>query len=146
MNRTVGRWAAAAALGWLVTTAGCGPKQETFYPVKGKVTVNGRPIKATGAVALVADAAKGNTTPHEPRGTLDENGHFEVYTVNRPGAPPGWYKVLILAQTGQASVTDPYAEPKWLAPTGYTTAAKTPLTVEVTATPPEAGYTFDVKK
>jgi hypothetical protein len=129
---------------WVAT--GCS-RDDKFVPVKGRVTLNGQPLPAAGSgIAFIPDTAKGNTSPHEPRGQLTATGEFELSTANQSGAPPGWYKVLVLAHSEPSSAKDPYAVPKWMVPTDYTRADKTPLSVEVVAKPAAGAYDFDVKK
>ncbi len=82
--------------------AGCG-RGETTIPVKGKVVVDGQPLMI-GTVIFTPDAARGNTSLHEPRGKLDANGVYQAYqTKDHAGVAPGWYKISISAQR----LTDP---------------------------------------
>jgi hypothetical protein len=114
--------------------------------VKGRIALNGQPFKSGGgSVVFMADTTKGNTTKHEPRGTLSPDGDFELTTIGQPGAPAGWYKVLVLAQDPSSS-SNPYAVPKYIVPTEYTTVERTPLSVEVVAKPSAGAYDLDVKK
>src|SRR5260370_25996218 len=86
----------AAALVWLSIGCGRDSGADNLLPVSGKVRYKTEPL-TTGTVILVADAAKGNTTKHEPRGPIDDQGNYRVSTAGRPGAPPGWYKVAVIA-------------------------------------------------
>jgi hypothetical protein len=125
---------------------GCSSKSEQFQPVKGKVLVGGQPIKCGGgAVILVADASKGNTTQHEPRGALSADGDFEIMTIGQAGAPPGWYKVVVMAQD-PASASNPYAPPKYIVTPEYLSADRTPLSIEVVAKPAPDAYKLEVKE
>lgn len=134
---------AACALGLLLGCRG----EEKLYPVKGRITINGQPLKgAVGAIAFVADEEKGNQTKHEPRGEINADGEFELKTIGKAGAPAGWYKVLVMAQTEQVKVGNPYAVPKWAVPVEYTKAETTTVRVEVIAEPGADHYHFDVKK
>src|SRR5438128_909127 len=78
----------------LAGQAGCG-SSETFVPVEGQVKSGGK-LLAKGTIILYADASKGNTTKHEPRGAID-GGRYKITTHPHEGAPPGWYKVAIIA-------------------------------------------------
>src|SRR5207245_3671379 len=94
------RWLGTGLAAALVCLSiGCGKERsdDILFPVGGKVSYKGEPL-TTGTVILVADAAKGNATKHEPRGPIDAQGNFQVSTAGRPGAPPGWYKVAIVAK------------------------------------------------
>ena len=137
-----GRALAVAALFAPVLTAnGCGLPGETFLPVSGQVTVGGTPLK-TGTVTFLPDAPKGNTTQHHPVGTINAEGRYELHTVGRKGAPPGWYKVVVHAdenqQTGRSAAPLP---PRWTTHARYTTPGTTPPRVEVV----EAGGQYDLK-
>ena len=138
----VGRWLrsgalAVALMGWCV---GCASdsNRETFLPVRGKVSYQGQPL-TTGTVILVADAARGNTTKHEPRGAIDSHGSYRVRTAGRPGAPPGWYKVAVIANK-PPSPNEPYAVTESILPRKYGDANTSELAIEVTATPADDAY------
>lgn len=122
------RLAAAALLAGLAAV-GCS-RGEQFFPVSGTVTGGGKPL-TKGVVVFHPDASKGNTTRHEPRGDLGDGGAFEMYTVGKAGAPPGWYKVTVMAQVGAVNPNDPYSVPKWAVDKKYLEADTTPLAVEV---------------
>lgn len=140
--RAAARLVLVAALAW-ATGAGCG-RTDAVYPVKGRVTVNGQPLQAAGGgVAFIPDKDKGNNTPHEPRGALTPDGTYELTTAGKPGAPPGWYKVLVLAQA-ESPAGNPYAPPKYVVPVSYTKAEQTPVSVEVVAKPGPNAYDIDV--
>ena len=65
---------------------GCGKDSgDQLFPVSGKVSYKAQPL-TTGTVILVADAAKGNATKHEPRGPIDDQGNYQVSTAGKPGA------------------------------------------------------------
>jgi hypothetical protein len=125
--------------------AGCGggTKTETFLPVAGKVEYKGKPL-ATGVVIFTADADKGNTTPHEPRGKIDADGTFTVMTAGKPGAPPGWYRITVVANKPQDE-KNPYAVPASLIPKHYADTSKSGLSAEVVASPPPGAYDFVLK-
>jgi len=127
--------------------AGC-TSEEQFLPVKGRVLVNGQPLKgAGGAIAFVPDPAKGNASKHEPRAEIKAEGEYELKTVGRLGAPPGWYKVQVMAQMEPLGASkDPYAIPKWAVPIEYTKVEQTPISIEVVAQPGPDAYDLKVKK
>ena len=64
--------------------------------VTGKATVDGSPL-TLGSVRFVPDPAKGNKATVEPIGQIGADGTYTLYTNNKAGAPPGWYKVAINA-------------------------------------------------
>lgn len=81
----------------LLVLAGCA-REEPAVTVEGKVMFDGQPL-TVGTVIFTPDAARGNTSPHEPRGKIDAQGVYRLTaTKDRPGVPPGWYKVSINAQ------------------------------------------------
>lgn len=68
-------------------------------PVSGKLTLNGEPVTAKTTVVLFKpDASRGNASPFEPAGTVDESGTYTLTTKGKKGAPPGWYKVTVTAR------------------------------------------------
>jgi hypothetical protein len=123
---------ALAALGCVLMVAvGCGDKGPgKLLPVSGTVQFKAAPLDK-GTVIYRADSGKGNKTPHEPRGEIDAQGKYTLFTAGKPGAPPGWYKVAVVAIKEDAKPGDPYAVPKWLIPKNYTTPETSPLSVEV---------------
>jgi hypothetical protein len=141
--------------GWLVSgglaaalvclSVGCGNdgNGEKLLPVSGKVSYKGQPL-TTGTVILVADAAKGNTTKHEPRGPIDDQGNFEVGISGRPGAPPGWYKVAVVANK-PPNPSKPYAVTGSLLPKKYSDAKTSELAIEVTEKPNDHAYDIALK-
>jgi hypothetical protein len=131
-----------ALLGWCVGCAKDGDG-DTLLPVSGKVTYQGQPL-TTGTVILVADATKGNTTKHEPRGVIDNQGNYRVSTAGRAGAPPGWYKVAVIAHR-PPSPNEPYAVTGSLMPKKYGDANTSELAIEVTAKPADAAYDLVLK-
>jgi len=48
-------------------------------------------------VLFQPDASKGNHSPFEPAGTIDEEGTYTLLTKDKKGAPPGWYKIVVTA-------------------------------------------------
>jgi hypothetical protein len=116
------------------------------YPVSGAITLNGKqlPESATVSVLFKPDTAKGNTSPFEPVGIVDENGQFTVKTNGKEGAPPGWYKVVVSAFSGQpkhsTTVHDKRAVVKSLLPARYGTASTSKLALEVVENPAPAAY------
>jgi hypothetical protein len=90
------------ALALLVSSCG-GQKRAPVYPVKGEVSVMGKP--ATGA--LVVFHPVGNEAPQalRPSGYVREDGSFSLTTYTPDdGAPEGDYRVVV-------SWTDPTARP-----------------------------------
>jgi len=121
--------------------------EERFLPVKGQVFVNGQPLKgATGAIAFVPDSTKGNATHHEPRAEINDAGEYEIKTVGRIGAPPGWYKVQVMAQRERLLGSKADMIPRWAVPIEYTKAERTPISIEVVARPESGAYDLKLKR
>src|SRR5258708_4211842 len=105
---SVARW----ALGVLLV-GGCNadpPGGGKTVPVNGKATVNGSPLKM-GTVAFMPIKARGNAIPHVPGGEIDAEGNYKLVTATKPGAPPGWYKVVVVS-TEPPNQKDPFASRK----------------------------------
>jgi hypothetical protein len=114
-----------------------------LYPVSGHVTLSGKAMTG-GYVTFKPDKAKGNNFGGEPTAEIDANGDYSLTTNGKPGAPAGWYKVVVGAPPGD--LTDPAkALPTVLISEKYLDAAKTPLEKEVVASPQAGAYDLDVK-
>jgi hypothetical protein len=111
-------------------------------PVKGKVTVNGQPLKH-GSVAFWPNEAKGNKSTLESSASINEDGTYELFTKGKAGARPGAYKVTIAAQTDVDSTKASQA--KSLVPPNYGTKADTPLLIDVVESPAPGAYDLTVK-
>jgi hypothetical protein len=111
--------------------------------VKGKVSYQGSPL-TSGTVILVADGARENKTKHEPRGSIDGQGTYRVRTAGRPGAPPGWYKVAVIANK-PLNPDNPYAVTGSLLPKKYSDANTSDLAIEVKEKPVDAAYDLDLR-
>jgi hypothetical protein len=100
-----------AAVG-LVAGAGCGDPSGVgkTIPVAGKVTVGGQAL-TTGSVSFRPDSTKGNQSTFEPAGMIEGDGSYQLKTNGKPGAPPGWYKVIVVAED-EADSTNPTPKSK----------------------------------
>lgn len=118
--------------------SGCSPSKK-LLPVSGVVTVGDKPLH-TGAVRFVPDKSRGNTTTSEPAGTIDATGHYTLSTLNKPGAPAGWYKVVVPASEPVSSTEASTKTTTWLVEEKYRDVNKTPLAVEVVPNPQPGAY------
>lgn len=121
---------------------------ENLQPVKGKIVFNGKAVSTGNArsVTLRSDAEKGNTSPHEPRGQIDADGNFEVFTANRRGAPPGHYKVAVtIMESPLPNSADMYAAPKWLIDKKYGDPETSGLILEVVEKPAAGAYDLRIE-
>jgi hypothetical protein len=140
-------------LGALWAGAGCsGPD---VVPVRGRVTVNGAPLRSRGGVVnFVPNKDKGNTTTVELTGYLDEAGNYTVYYAQgKKGAPPGWYKVQVTAAPpGEGPLQMPRSgggrtpPPEPLFDTRFTRTATSGLEVEVVRSPAAGAYDIRLTK
>ena len=92
-----------------VGVAGCGSGGPKLYPVSGKVMLGKEPLKA-GMVTYFPDEAKGNKSKNSPTGEIQSDGSYKLSTSGKPGAPAGWYKIMVTTSTpgmGGATTPDP---------------------------------------
>jgi hypothetical protein len=136
-------WRVACLAGCLLVVMGCsGPPQEVLYPVRGRISLDGRPLPR-GAVSLRAESAK---AWHQPTGTIEPSGDYVIYTNRRPGAPPGSYRVVVMA-TEAAAKSSGAAHPglpKSLVPVRYNQPQRSPLRLEVVAKPASKAYDLEL--
>jgi hypothetical protein len=129
-----------AGLGLAVGSAGCGDPTDIgrTVPVVGKVTANGKPVKA-GSVSFRPDKSKGNTSAHEPYGEIDADGNYKLRTGKKEGAPVGWYRVAVFAGE-PVEVGNLSGQAKWYANPKYAAAESSGLTIEVVEQPAPGAY------
>jgi hypothetical protein len=125
---------------------GRGDDLDKLVPVRGKVLLDGRPLTA-GSVSFRPDASRGNTSQHQPYGILDGQGNYELKTANRRGAPPGWYKAVVISQeiAPEGKRAGPLGAKSRINPK-YARPQTTDLTVEVVANPGPNAYDLRVRK
>jgi len=123
---------------------GCGSSGERLTPVEGKVTLDGAPL-TTGSVTFHPDAAKGNSTPHIPMGTVDAQGNYKLISAAKEGAPLGWYQVTVTAQA-PIDPKNPYAPPKHLIDPRFADTTSSGLQIEVVPSPPAGAYDIKLAK
>lgn len=129
----------------LFALGGCAEPREKFQPVAGVVRLDGK-LLTFGAVSFRPDGTRGNASMHIPTGSIDVNGHYELETIKRKGAPPGWYKVLVFVDGNalpSGYVPHPLP-PKWVTDVKYTDEQTTDLFVEVVENPAPGRYDLNV--
>jgi hypothetical protein len=134
------------ALLWLLgcvalVLSGCGEKAVKVVPVSGTVTIQDAPLPY-GNITLVPDAANGNQTKLQPRGTIGADGKYTLESDGKPGAPLGKYLVGISA-VKPSKQEDGYKPSERAASQDYMDASKSGLTLEVVENPAPGAY--DVK-
>jgi hypothetical protein len=134
----------AVLLTLVLFASGCGGSK--LIPVEGKVTVANQPLK-TGNVTYHPDVAGGNkgSYPSLPMGTIDETGKYTLSTGGKPGAPPGKYKVTVVA-TVPLDAKNPYSMPKHLIDKAHADAGTTTLSKEVKEGAPADQYDLALAK
>jgi hypothetical protein len=133
------RWVGASLV--VVVSLGCGDSNNTVYPVKGKITFEGKPMKGGGAISFMP---VGNQAGKAPGGEIDENGNY-VLTTYKPGdgSMAGEFRVVILQvvekepePTPDGRAPAPAPPPLPVAdriPAIYADPQRTPLTTKVEA-------------
>ncbi len=121
-------------------------------PVSGKITLVNEPLTARNTVVLfLPDASKGNSSPFEPTGTVDEEGNYSMQTKGKKGAPPGWYKVVITARD-ESAIEHPKSQKnhrpvaRSLIPAKYGQEKTSGLSVEVVENPAPGAYDLKLTK
>lgn len=117
--------------------SGCGEQIGQLYPVSGKVTLDDEPLN-DAQISFVADAAKGNKAPVSPFGKC-KDGSYSLTTKDKPGAPAGWYKVVVNTKYPGAS------EKAVELPKRYSDPGKSDLSVEVKPNAEPGAYDLKLK-
>ena len=107
---------ASTRFGWIgpallaAAALGCGDDSLDVYPVRGKITFDGKPIVGGGSIAFMP------TTEQEGKmagGTITEDGAYEMSTyAEGDGSIPGEFRVVIV----QVVETEPEATQDGQAP------------------------------
>jgi hypothetical protein len=126
------------------TLAGCGDSSSNLLPVSGKVTVDGQPL-TTGSVSFRPE--KGSASSQEPGGDIDEEGEYHVFTAGKEGAPPGRYRVLVVAvDPNDLKKKFPYGKRTSFVNPKYSDPKKTDLVIEVSPSPAAGAYDLKLTK
>lgn len=114
-------------------------------PVSGKLTLDRQPFAvASTIIVFKPDATRGNNSPLEPSGTVDEQGTYTVRTKGKKRAPPGWYKVVVTAthprSEDEKGALNHRPGPRSLLDARYGQVSTTPLAIEVVEEPAAGAY------
>jgi hypothetical protein len=134
-------WLAVAVA--LLSLAGCGPGGPKVYPVKGKVSYNGKPMAGGGSIAFLPKGS-GQTEGKLPGGIINEDGTYEMMTHKEgDGAMEGEYRVVITQVTAKEPEPTPdgtapppaaaAVAPADVIPPKYSDQQNSPLTAKVEA-------------
>jgi hypothetical protein len=147
--------------------AGCGGCAELqkvpTVPVAGRVTLDGQPVPY-GLVYFHPDRERGNVSPYTPLGRIEEGGSYHLFTrpnrgeglerwlaAMKRGAPPGWYKVEVIAierfDEDQHGLKNPRrGERQWLIPRRYANAETSGLRLQVVADAAPGAYDLRLRE
>ena len=93
-RRSLRRLAAAFASGSLVLFWGCAGEGPLCYPVRGQVTLDGKPLAE--AMVVLHPLTGSVVGGQKPIGFTDQDGRFVLTTYQSgDGAPPGEYAVTV---------------------------------------------------
>lgn len=140
------RWflAACCLCASICALTGCGDSGGKLLPVVGKVTVDGQPL-TMGDVSFRPE--KGSPSAQEPGGEIGEDGTYRLFTAGKEGAPPGRYRVLVVAvDPNDLKSKFPYGKRKSYVNLKYSNPKTTDLVVEVVPTPAPGAYDLKLTK
>jgi hypothetical protein len=134
--------------------AGCADRSGVgpTFPVAGRITLGNEPLTAKNTVVLFKpDASRGNSSPFEPTGTVDEAGNYTVQTRGKKGAPPGWYRVVVTARDEAPPEHPKAGQPhrpvaRSLVPARYGQEKTSGLSLEVVESPAPGAYDLKLTK
>jgi len=128
-------------------TAATGCDSSPLLPVAGQVTLDGQPL-TTGFVVFHPLDGEAIPARQLPRGEIDREGKYHLTSGVKPGAPPGRYRVVVVAQDRERRAPNPrsavHPEPLPLVDRKYFDAGRTPLEAEVRADAPVDAYYLTV--
>ena len=107
--------------------------------VTGRVTVGSKPLDR-GMIHFAPEKTRGATHLPYSSGEIRPDGRFTLSTNGQPGAPLGWYKVIVIATETPIPENPTNWTPDWLVDTKYTQRGTTDLEVEVIKSPPADAY------
>ena len=116
-----------------------------LFEVTGRVMVAGRPLDR-GMIHFAPERARGATHLPYSSGEIQPDGSFTLSTNSQPGAPLGWYKVIVIATETPIPENPTNWTPDWLVDTKYTLRGTTDLEVEVIESPSEDTYDLVLSK
>ncbi len=112
---------------FIAAVTGCGDSGPLLLPVKGKVTIDGKP--ATEGGVIFKDVNKPTV---QFAGAIEPDGTYSMIYGRRHGAPLGKYRVaVIVTDTKKRPDGQPTGLPKTLSNAKFSNPDRSPLEVEV---------------
>jgi hypothetical protein len=128
---------AAGGLALLLPLAGCSGL--TYVPVKGKVVLKNKQPLTHSVVVFYPD--KENPLRLIPRGTINQDGSFELNTEGRSGVPIGSYIACVRVPNRKINGKEPPPIPF---SAKYLDANESPLKIGVVANPAPGAYDLEL--
>jgi hypothetical protein len=130
----------------LATTCGCGDGRFDVSPVRGKVVYNGQGVPKATVIFFPVDPSDEELAKMRPFAYADGGGQFELKTyVDGDGAPPGKYRVSIIAPMGPPPKSSKDRPADEVAVTGGSAVGVPPAIVQKYANVDTAGIEVEVK-
>jgi hypothetical protein len=107
-----------------------------LYPVEGKVTFDGRPMRGGNVTFFSLDR---DVMQLQPMGLIDGEGKYFVSSYQQKGAPAGKYRVTVIPGTNDKSI-DLAVDDR------YQNWEKSPLIVTVQENSPAGAYDLHLKR
>jgi hypothetical protein len=104
-----------------LSSSGCGAKRPPvpeLSPVSGKITFEGKPVPGAKIVFIPANEDPKKPPETRPAAESDDAGNYSLMWDENEGAPPGNYKVIIMAFK-QVDEEDDEVKPPSLIPERY---------------------------
>jgi hypothetical protein len=147
IGRRSGLLAASAAFVVLIATTGCGKGRLDVSPVRGKVTYNGHGVPNSTVIFFPVDASDERAAKMRPSADADGSGQFEIKTyVTGDGAPPGKYRVSIIAPMGPPPTSSKDRKADEVVATGGAAVNVPPAIVKKYANVDTAGIEVEVQE
>jgi hypothetical protein len=132
----------AIVIGMLAAALGCGSSGPPLLPVKGKVTIDGKPATEGGVVFHAVDNPMVQLV-----GNISQTGDYSIMSRKEFGAPAGQYRVtVVVTETPKRPDGQPVGLPKTISNMKYADATKSPFTVQVAADAAPNAYDLALTK
>ena len=116
-----------------------------LFPVFGRVTVDGQPLDR-GMIHFAPEKSRGAAHLQYSSAEIQADGGFTLKTNSQPGAPLGWYKVIVIATETPIPENPTNWTPDWLVHKKYTQRGSTDLEIEVIESPSPGTYDLALER